>query len=67
MRKLGIRLRQLQKPVLGPEAVVLVDVETGEEIGGVRDISLSYPVADAVTATITLLVDRLTCTNEPIR
>jgi hypothetical protein len=62
MRKLGVRFRKLQASAgifAHPAAmgnVSVFDVETGESIDGIKNVSVRYDTGDVIMADITLFV-----------
>lgn len=59
MRKLGFRLATVTAPSEARRKIVVFDVESGEEIGGITNVSLHYPASGAITAEVAVLVEDL--------
>ena len=64
-RSLGIACKPFADgPVEAIKKVRLFDIESGEDIAGVKCVSIKWDAADAVEATFTILLNRLDAIEE---
>jgi len=57
--RLGVRLRELKRHEVAAESIEIFIIETGQTIGNLVNVQLSYDVQEVVRATLTILVERL--------
>ena len=65
LRTIGLAFKRIDHGFMdGMGAVRVFDVETGEDISGVRCVTVEWDVKDAVKATIEIYVERLNLMEE---